>query len=469
MDKKILFILFLFVLTSCEKYVLNDANSTYTFTGVSISLDGNVSATSYNIGWTNLSNYPSDCPSGQFVTGVNDTLDCATPSIGTDASLWNKANNDTAATLAQLELNLSRGDYNRTLKPTDWQVRIKGNCSIGSSYRGFDNDGNIVCESDDSGASNINGTDVNLTNLNVVNINGTPLSDFNKSVMLGGYITTSGLISFNNSVFSKIAEFFPSNLTAFNNSQTITIFSWFATNNTAQQVLVDSKINGNISRVLKNNTDVNFTFIQSPQINGTIFNGTNFTGGINCNQLYGGSDSDFCADTSGTGGMPVELDYRNNISGFFGSDRDINNTVLTRSNLSFFSTFWSIANDTASWFTPWRQQNLFYWNATQIMNDTIMRTNYTTFFIKSGDFDLRNISNNTLTKVDNFTTALWNKTGLSTIATRDVNVVNFSNDNLTLSTNTTIFFNTNKTITTYANNSCYVIENTISGNKFTLC
>ncbi len=41
----------------------------------------NITSLSYNIGWTNLSNYPSACPAGQFISQVGDTLTCAAPSL----------------------------------------------------------------------------------------------------------------------------------------------------------------------------------------------------------------------------------------------------------------------------------------------------------------------------------------------------------------------------------------------------
>ena len=90
----------------------------------------NLYAASYNIGWTNLSSYPSACASGQFVSSVGDSLTCGLPSAG---GAWNSSGtnvylNDTtasvgigttspatllqlAATSPELRLNSTQGGY----------------------------------------------------------------------------------------------------------------------------------------------------------------------------------------------------------------------------------------------------------------------------------------------------------------------------------------------------------------------
>ncbi len=69
------------------------------FTGISL-------LNNFDLGWANLSNYPTACSGGQFVQGVGDTLTCATPSGGS------------ARTFHELKENLNTINitvFNRTL------------------------------------------------------------------------------------------------------------------------------------------------------------------------------------------------------------------------------------------------------------------------------------------------------------------------------------------------------------------
>jgi len=78
----------------------------------------------------------------------------------------------------------------------------------------------------------------------------------------------------------------------------------------------------------------------------TNITATRFTGKIDCGMTDGGSDSDYCVDdTGGSGGLPTDEQYNFNITRFFGS-RDINNTLLTKDNTSFFEPFYRLLNFT---------------------------------------------------------------------------------------------------------------------------
>ena len=63
-------------------------NASYFVTNLSVSGNAtfagilaanNVTVVSLELGWSNLTNYPNACTSGQFVTTINDTITCDTP------------------------------------------------------------------------------------------------------------------------------------------------------------------------------------------------------------------------------------------------------------------------------------------------------------------------------------------------------------------------------------------------------
>ena len=183
----------------------------------------------------------------------------------------------------------------------------------------------------------------------------------------------------------------------------------------------------------------------------TNISATRFTGSINCGMIDGGSDGDYCADATGSADTSV---FNNvNLTSFFGNDLDVNNTFLRKTNVSFFAPFWNLINLTN------------YFGGTDINASLIRSGNLTTLdtlnnyirtkdfnignisnysqFIKSSDFNLGNISNNTLTKDNNASIALWNVTGIRTIAPKTATVINLTG-NVTLgntSAFSSIFFN----------------------------
>ena len=78
----------------------------------------NVSVVKLNLGWTNLTNYPVACPSGTFVTQIEDSITCT--SVDT-SSYWNFANNMT---------------WNNTLinfGNRSWVLEMLGNSTINRS------------------------------------------------------------------------------------------------------------------------------------------------------------------------------------------------------------------------------------------------------------------------------------------------------------------------------------------------
>ena len=61
----------------------------------------NIAAVSYNIGWTNLSKYPSACPVGEFMTAVGDTITCQAPGeASTAAGGWTNTSSTTTTPLS---------------------------------------------------------------------------------------------------------------------------------------------------------------------------------------------------------------------------------------------------------------------------------------------------------------------------------------------------------------------------------
>ena len=268
----------------------------------------------------------------------------------------------------------------------------------------------------------------------------------------------------------------------------------------------------------------------------------NLSGRLSCSNIIGSPDGDFCTDSTGSGtettnnsainvtdiiarqGINATQDInttkgsfywlgsalqdifvratdtfnRANLTDFFGSDIDINNTLLRRTNTSFFATFWSVAN-TSSYLggsdvnaTLIKTGNLTTLNTldlyirvkdfntanisnSTVRNDSDVRFRYGNFtqnvtvignisaqsiyltgtlydngtlnrsidlssynksldlkdYQKSSDFNLGNISNNTLTKDNNASIALWNVTSTRVIAPSYAEVINLSGRNLT--------------------------------------
>ncbi len=83
-----------------------NANITNTLQAGTLSantISGNsIYSTSYDIGWTNLSNYPAACAPGEFMTAVGDTITCTAPgAVSTAAGGWS---NDSVNTRTNLNV-----------------------------------------------------------------------------------------------------------------------------------------------------------------------------------------------------------------------------------------------------------------------------------------------------------------------------------------------------------------------------
>ena len=198
-----------------------------------------------------------------------------------------------------------------------------------------------------------------------------------------------------------------------------------------------------------NATNGNFSknVIVLGDLNATRVNASNFTGGISCSFLNGGSDTDFCADATSAGGESTnnsainitDLIVRNginatqdinttkgsffwrgdaiqdifnriadtftrtNLTSFFGSDTDINNTILRRTNLSFFNPFWTKANTSD------------YLGGSDI-NASLLKTGNLTNIFASAYNIANNATNNTIPLGANASIALWNLTSLTDTA-----------------------------------------------------
>ena len=128
-----------------------------------------------------------------------------------------------------------------------------------------------------------NGSSANFTGIYTFSINGTNLGLFNKSVDLSTYNFSISLVNY----------LLTTTLTDF----------WNRVNLTDAQG--GSSINASYFK--STNTTFNLSVIYNLRINSTNITATNvtatrFTGLLDCGQIDGGSDGDFCADATGAGG-----------------------------------------------------------------------------------------------------------------------------------------------------------------------
>lgn len=141
---------------------------------------------------------------------------------------------------------------------------------------------------------------------------------------------------------------------------------------------------GNISNLTKTSSFSillgNFTTVNSSNVSATNITATRFTGLLDCGMLSGGSDGDFCADTSGASDVVINMGNISNYSQFVkGVDFNIGNISnysqfvkgidFNLGNISNKTIFNGTQNDVSF-------GNIFG-NATKITNLTIRNTNIT--------------------------------------------------------------------------------------------
>ncbi|MCS7135293.1 MAG: hypothetical protein NZ893_02545 [Candidatus Aenigmarchaeota archaeon] len=107
-------------------------------------------AWSGELGWQNLTNYPSACPAGQFIRQLGDTIVCETPGVGPGGvtgsgslgyiAMWNSSSSINSSVIYQSAGNIGIG----TTSPSE-KLTVVGtlNVTSGTSVLFFDNIGNI--------------------------------------------------------------------------------------------------------------------------------------------------------------------------------------------------------------------------------------------------------------------------------------------------------------------------------------
>jgi len=179
MNKFIIFIVFLSIfLIGCEKYIVNEPNSSYTFTGISVTLDGNLSLSQL-----------ANCDTLNTTSGGR--IVCGNDATGAGGEATN--NSDVNATTLFVRRLLNVTNINASNVTAN---RFTGKVDCGMLDGGSDSD--FCADANTGGGGFTNGTDINVTLLNVLKINGTSLDLFNKSISLADYLTTSFLSAFYN-------------------------------------------------------------------------------------------------------------------------------------------------------------------------------------------------------------------------------------------------------------------------------
>ncbi len=228
-----------------------------------------------------------------------------------------------------------------------------------------------------------NRSDAIFNNLNATYLNGTDVALLNKSIDLSGYVLTIGA-PFSNFRLENVSNYTTD--LSFNNS----ISYWNITSVNLPTVnLFPKNINTTLLLGLGINTTMNWSdslaVIGSVRVNGSLF--ATF---INASEIRQGSNKV----------QTVESAYNN-------ANNATNYTVdypnIDLNTLDDFNVANNISNNTIG--------------RAELDNGSVIRTgNLTTLntldnYIRVADFNLGNVSNATVTKGDNVTSALWNKTG----------------------------------------------------------
>ena len=152
-----------------------------------------------------------------------------------------------------------------------------------------------------NGAFLTNNSPANLTALNVQTLNGTALNLFNRSISLVSYnqsIDLGNYPQFSNAFFDKT-----------NYSAEYASTGWKLVNFTTAYSSEYSSSGWKIA----NSTSLldNGTIIRTANLSNINVSNATYASKINCAGIYGGSDSDFCSDSSGSVSAGISLNVTN--------------------------------------------------------------------------------------------------------------------------------------------------------------
>ncbi len=95
-----------------------------------------------SVPWARLTNFPSNCPAGEYASGIGSTLACSAPGGGD-------------ITAVNVDIGLTgggtSGDVTLNVDTATIQSRVSSTCAVGSSIRVINQDGTVSCETDGEG------------------------------------------------------------------------------------------------------------------------------------------------------------------------------------------------------------------------------------------------------------------------------------------------------------------------------
>ncbi|HLC60554.1 MAG TPA: hypothetical protein VJJ52_03925 [Candidatus Nanoarchaeia archaeon] len=341
----------------------------------------NISSVAYNIGWTNLSNYPSACPAGQFVQQVGDTLTCAAPSLSS-AGGW--TDDGILVRLSALTDTVSIGT-----NATGETLIVNGTFRVDNSSTPvfFVNSSALrvgIGTTTPTDTLTVIGSLVTYGSLNATSINATRILQGGLAVQVSGDFNLGNISNYTQ--YTRSSDFNLGNISNYTQYQVrADAFSILNLTN----FFGDSGFNGsvlrvtNISNILLNTFQLsNFTLAignrnsSIPDVinNASFFNTFSKSGDFNL-----GNISNYTQ-------YATQSNVRTNITDYLGNQ---NGSIILAGNLTTLDTLNNYIR-TADF------------NLGNISNNSQ--------FIKSSDFNLGNISNNTLVKGDNASLAFWNVT-----------------------------------------------------------
>ena len=398
-----------------------------------------------------------------------------------------------------------------------------------------------------------NGSDIIVRNLNVSFINDTSLSLFNKSISLDLYNKSISLINYITQAFFDSIPFWnkgnmtdylganssiirTGNLTLYNRSisldnynQSVSLNGYlqsaslgaFLTNNSPANITELIVGIGSDMLYITNHSDMvgfnatiiynSFFFNKKLIVAGTL-NATRLNGTLDCSNIIGGSDGDFCADATGSASVitngsdanftllntykingtetglfnksisldnynqSISLDFYYDTTGIGPPDKSslddfnyannfssiiVNSSILTNNNMSLFLTLSALDNNTL----------LRIGNITNIREGNYQLSNFTS------NYALRlaeqfNFANNLSAILNNYPTITDAKNFLKNDTSVRFTRINLTG-NITMQENNTInfanFSNGAVGFTQTWNGTCYIQKNLVSGNNVTIC
>ncbi len=302
------------------------------------------------LGWTNLTNYPSACPVGQFITTIGDSLTCAYPSSGTtNSTAWNLSNNLVILSNVSSKVGIGTNNPQETLVVIG-NVNISGTLNVSSNIT-FAN--LIGCDSIDTDANGMLrcGADAgasggSLTSDHTNNITAYFGSGWNATVLTINNVSTFRLGRFSNDIVAT------SNIAA-------NITDYLGGADVNASLIKIGNLSGydtSSSDDFNSNNFTNSSYVNISVMNGKVKVDLNISQAL-CIALTGNADLCDGADDSG-----ATAQHYSNITEFLGGS-SINGSLIKTGNLSAYQLegpAFKIANATALLGTnesnsPWNQ------------------------------------------------------------------------------------------------------------------